>query len=51
MSIKLHKWHYKLFVLSGVSGFSCNFKIFIGQEHNDVYRLLNEPNLGAASNV
>jgi len=51
MPMKPHKWGYKLFVLSGVSGFSYNFEIFTGQENNDENRPSFEPDLGAAANV
>lgn len=49
--MKSHKWSYKLFVLSGVSGFSYNFEIFTGQENNDEFRPSFEPDLGVAANV
>ena len=46
---KPHKWGYKVFVLSGVSGFSYNFEIFTGKSDNicapDV------PDMRASSNV
>ncbi|KAJ8945544.1 hypothetical protein NQ318_020390 [Aromia moschata] len=44
---KPHKWGYKVFVLSGISGFSYDFDIFAGPT------ILKEdqPNLGASSNV
>lgn len=46
---KPHKWGYKMWVLSGVSGFSYNFELFAGK---DGYSAVdNEPDLGAASNV
>ncbi|KAJ8950034.1 hypothetical protein NQ314_008040 [Rhamnusium bicolor] len=48
---KPHKWGYKLFVLSEVSGFLYNFKIYTGQENNDERRLDEEINLGASANV
>lgn len=51
MPMKPHKWGYKLFVLSGVSGFSYNFEIFTGQENNDEFRPSCKPDLGAAANV
>jgi hypothetical protein len=34
MPNKPHKWGYKLFVLSGASGFAYNFELFTGQENN-----------------
>lgn len=42
--MKPHKWGFKLFVLSGVSGFAYNFEIFSGA---DMDMLPEEPNLGA----
>lgn len=46
---KPHKWGYKMWVLSGVSGFSYNFELFAGK---DGYTTVsNEPDFGAASNV
>lgn len=47
---KPHKWGFKLFVLSGVSGFAYQFEIFSGQENN-ISRANGEPDLGAAANV
>jgi len=49
--MKPHKWGYKLFVLSGLSGLSYQFEIFTGQENNDEFNPSYEPNLGAAANV
>lgn len=46
---KPHKWGYKMFVLSGVSGFSCNFELC--SKKADVSRMPGEPDLGAASNI
>lgn len=51
MPAKPHKWGYKLFVLSGVSGYTYNFEIYTGQENDDNKRLATEENLGASSNV
>lgn len=45
---KPHKWGYKIYVLSGVSGFAYKFEPETGAE-NVVGP--NEPNLGAAANV
>lgn len=50
MPAKPHKWGYKLWVLSGVSGFIYNFEIYAGREMNDQI-LSDEPNLGACANV
>ncbi|XP_044573309.1 piggyBac transposable element-derived protein 1-like [Drosophila ananassae] len=44
---KPHKWGYKIYVLSGNSGFCYKFEIDSGNEN---VVLLNEPDLGAASN-
>lgn len=46
---KPHKWGYKLWVLSGVSGFAYDIEIFSGQENDD--RQPGEDDLGASSNV
>ncbi|XP_057308993.1 piggyBac transposable element-derived protein 3-like [Hydractinia symbiolongicarpus] len=46
---KPHKWGFKVFVLSGVSGFSYNFEVFTGGADNVCAQ--NEPDLGASSNV
>lgn len=48
---KPHKWGYKLFVLSGVSGFSYNFEIYTAQENDPTKRLSNEPDLGCSANI
>lgn len=45
---KPHKWGYKIYVLSGVSGFAYKIEPETGAE-NLVHN--NEPNLGASSNV
>lgn len=46
---KPHKWGYKAFVLSGVSGFSYDYEIFAGSQTN----ILPDgfPDLGVSSNV
>ena len=44
-----HKWVFKVFVLSGASGFSYKFEIFTGISDN-VYSP-NEPDMRASSNV
>ena len=46
---KPHKWEYKVFVLSGVSGSSYNFEIFTGKSDN--IWAPDEPDMGASSNV
>lgn len=46
---KPHKWGYKNFVLSGISGFSYDFDVFAGAQSNVVPP--NAPNLGTSSNV
>lgn len=46
---KPHKWGYKIFVLSGVSGFSYDFELFTGASDNKI--MTDEPDLGASSNV
>ncbi|KAF0750550.1 Uncharacterized protein FWK35_00017276 [Aphis craccivora] len=48
---KPHKWGYKLFVLCDDDGFSYKFEIVTGQENWEKFRLPNEPDLGASSNV
>lgn len=45
---KPHKWGFKLFVLSGVSGFAFKFEVYAGQENK---LSTGEPQLGASSNV
>ena len=51
MPSKPHKWGYKFFVLSGVSGFAYNFVIYTGQKNDPKFRRNDEPDLGAAANV
>ncbi len=51
MPSKLHKWGFKFFVLSGVSGFAYDFEIYTGQENDPKFRRSHEPDLGAAANV
>lgn len=48
LPLKPHKWGFKFFVLCGQSGFAYNFEIYSGQENT---QLMNEPDLGASSNV
>lgn len=49
MPMKPHKWGFKLFVLSGISGFAYKIEIYTGQENFE--EVDGEPNLGATSNV
>lgn len=51
MPAKPHKWGYKLFVLCDVNGFSYQFEIYSGQENEQRFRLVNEPDLGACGNI
>jgi len=46
---KPHKWGYKVFVLSGVSGFSYDFDIFAGEQTNKMPD--NCPTLSTSSNM
>ena len=46
---KPHKWGFKVFVLSGVSGFSYNFEVYC--EGGDNICLEKEPDLRVSSNV
>lgn len=46
---KPHKWGYKVFVLSGVSGFSYDFDIFAGEQTNKMPD--NCPSLTTSSNM
>lgn len=48
---KPHKWGYKLYVLYDDDNFSYKLEIFTGQENWEKFRLPNEPDLGASSNV
>lgn len=47
---KPKKWGYKVFVLSGVSGFSYKLEVYTGQE-NSAQRRSGEPDCGASGNV
>lgn len=40
MPAKPHKWGYKLFILSGVSGFSYHFEIYTGTENEKQSRII-----------
>lgn len=46
---KPHKWGYKIFVLSGISGFSYDFEVYTGASDNKMEH--EEPDLGISSNV
>lgn len=47
---KPEKWGYKVFVLSGVSGFSYKLELYTGQE-NSAPRRAGEPDCGASGNI
>ncbi|KAJ8931476.1 hypothetical protein NQ314_015601 [Rhamnusium bicolor] len=56
MSVKPHKWGYKLFLLCGALAplslcFSCNFDVYSGSENQPKFRSVDEPHLGASSNT
>lgn len=52
LTLKPHKWGYKLFVVRGVSGYAYNFEIYTGNENDANERLkFDEPDLGATSNT
>ncbi|KAJ8868140.1 hypothetical protein PR048_031949 [Dryococelus australis] len=51
MSLKSHKWGYKLFVLCGVSGLAYKVEIYTGIENVASKRENCEPNIGASGNV
>lgn len=51
MPNKPHKWGYKFFVLSGVSGYAYDMEIYTGQENDPSKRKAGEPDLGATGNV
>lgn len=40
-----------MFVLCDVNGFSYQFEIYSGQENEQRFRLVNEPDLGACGNI
>lgn len=48
--MKPKKWGYKVFVLSGVSGFSYKIEVYTGKENSEP-RLPGEPDCGASGNV
>ena len=49
MPEKPHKWGYKMFVLSGVSGFAYDIELYSGQQDNTVTE--GETDCRASSNV
>ena len=49
MAKKPHKWGYKMFVLSGVSGFAYNLELYAGKDDNVL--MDGEVDCGAGSNV
>ncbi|XP_060870286.1 piggyBac transposable element-derived protein 3-like [Metopolophium dirhodum] len=51
MPAKPHKWGFEFFVLCDSKGFSYQFEIYSGQENDQRFRLLHEPDLGASSNI
>lgn len=51
LPLKPHKWGFKFFVVSGVSGFTYDFEIYTGSENDNTKRLDTEPDLGASANV
>jgi len=51
MPAKPHKWGFEFFVLCDSKGFSYQFEIYSGQENDQRFRLLNEPDLSASSNI
>ena len=50
LPLKPKKWGYKLYVLSGIDGYSYNFEIYTGHEET-LYNETDFPNLGASGNV
>ncbi|XP_049798265.1 piggyBac transposable element-derived protein 4-like [Schistocerca nitens] len=51
MPNKPHKYRYKLFVISGISGYAYDFEIFTGDENEPEKRVTGEEDLGASANV
>lgn len=51
LSNKPHKWGYKLLVLCYDKGFAYDFEIYSGTENEPQFRLPDEPDLGASSNI
>lgn len=48
---KPHKWGYKIFVLSGVSGLVYDFEVYTGQPNEEMDESLNEVDCGKSGNV
>jgi hypothetical protein len=48
---KPHKWGYKCFMLCGDLGFAHKIVIYSGQENDPKFQKLEEPGMGASSNV
>jgi len=46
---KPHKWGYKIYVLSGVSGFACDTEVYSGKDDNILTE--DETNVGASGNI
>lgn len=52
LPMNLHKWSYKLFVLSGTSGYAYYFEFYTSNENNSFERLFySEPDFGATGSV
>lgn len=51
LPLKPHKWGFKLFILSGTSGFCYKFEIYTGTDNDSNKRYCGEPDLGASANV
>ncbi|XP_047109581.1 piggyBac transposable element-derived protein 2-like [Schistocerca piceifrons] len=51
MPNKPHKYGYKLFVISGISGYAYDYEIFTGDENEPEKRVTGEEDLGASANV
>lgn len=49
--MKPHKWGYKLFVMTGVSGFAYNLGIYSDQKNYPALRLSSESDISARGNV
>ena len=49
MPKKAHKWRYKIFVLSGVSGYAYDIEVYSGKADNIL--LPGEKDHGASGNV
>jgi hypothetical protein len=51
MPTKLHKWGYKLYVLCDDKCFSYKFEVYSGQENEEKFRDITEPDIGTSANV